>query len=135
MGLIFGFGFIYKQYCNKYLYNCIGFVSRVEKVGGQRTSSAENAYGLEIACKDIRSLRFSLSKTDSAHPRKEICETLRLFSFPISHNSRHFAFDFNEKYPVDGWAVYDPVSELKRLGVNGHCWRISRINEQYELWK
>ncbi len=49
----------------------LGFVSRVEKVGGQR-SSGENAYGLEIVCKDIRSLRFRLNKSDAQNPRKDI---------------------------------------------------------------
>ena len=53
----------------------LGFVSRVEKVGGQR-STGENAYGLEIFCKDIRSLRFGLSKSEG-HPRKDIFETVR----------------------------------------------------------
>ena len=53
----------------------LGFVSRVEKVGGQR-SSGENAYGLEVFCKDIRSLRFALSKSEG-HPRKDIFETVR----------------------------------------------------------
>ena len=58
----------------------LGFVSRVEKVGGQR-SAGENAYGLEIFCKDIRSLRFALNKLDAAnhHPRKDIFETIRLY--------------------------------------------------------
>ena len=57
----------------------LGFVSRVEKVGGQR-SSGENAYGLEIFCKDIRSLRFSLSKTEG-HARKDIFETVKISHF------------------------------------------------------
>ena len=77
----------------------LGFVSRVEKVGGQRTS-AENAYGLEIFCKDIRSLRFALNKMDAAnhHPRKDIFETIRLFSFPHTYNKPMFAFEFQDKY-------------------------------------
>ena len=53
----------------------LGFITRIEKVGGQRTSNAENAYGLEIYCKDIRNLRFALSKVDSQ--RKDIYETVR----------------------------------------------------------
>ncbi len=53
----------------------LGLISRVEKVGGQRLSSAENAYGLEITCKDIRSLRFALSKAEG-QPRKDIFETV-----------------------------------------------------------
>ncbi len=52
----------------------LGFVNRVEKVGGQR-SSGENAYGLEIFCKDIRSLRFSLSKSEG-RPRRDVFETV-----------------------------------------------------------
>jgi len=58
----------------------LGFVSRVEKVGGQRTSTGENAYGLEIFCKDIRSLKFALSKSDG-HPRKDVFDTVRLTSW------------------------------------------------------
>ena len=54
----------------------LGFVSRVEKVGGQR-SSGDSAYGLEIYCKDIRSLRFRLNKSDSQHSRKDIFEMVR----------------------------------------------------------
>ena len=56
----------------------LGFVSRIEKVGGQRMTSGENAYGLEIYCKDIRSLRFALSKVDG-HPRKDIFEMVRKY--------------------------------------------------------
>ena len=40
----------------------LGFVARVEKVGGARTPG--DNYGLEIFCKDIRNLRFALSKVD-----------------------------------------------------------------------
>lgn len=66
---------LYFQDCPLILDVPLGFVSRVEKVGGQRTSSGENAYGLEITCKDIRSLRFALSKIDG-HPRKDIFGTV-----------------------------------------------------------
>ena len=56
----------------------LGFVSRVEKVGGQRTAG-DSAYGLEVYCKDIRSLRFRLNKTDGQHSRKDIFEMVREF--------------------------------------------------------
>jgi myotubularin-related protein 1/2 len=55
----------------------LGFVSRVDKVGGQR-SLGDNAYGLEIFCKDIRSLRFRLNKSDGQHPRKDIFEMVNI---------------------------------------------------------
>ncbi len=135
----------------------LGFVSRVEKVGGQRTSG-ENAYGLEIYCKDIRSLRFALSKSvqEGHSSRKDIFETvrqyvekvnilfpltygtsfqLRQYSFPLSWDSQLFAFHFRDRYPggVDGWSVYDPVAELRRQGLPNESWKISRANEGYEL--
>jgi hypothetical protein len=70
----------------------LGFISRVEKVGGQRISSgSENAYGIEIVSKDIRTLRFALSKVDG-HPRKNVFDTLRLYAFPLSNNFPIFAF-------------------------------------------
>ncbi|CAB4064923.1 MTMR1_2 [Lepeophtheirus salmonis] len=96
----------------------LGFAARVEKVGGQRTAR-EGAYGLEIACKDIRSLRFALSKTD---PRKDVFETLRR----KFNEGRDYRFD-------DGWRVYDPVSEYRRQGLPNEAWKISRINENYEI--
>ena len=114
----------------------LGFISRVEKVGGQR-STGENAYGIEIFCKDIRTHRFALNKLDAAShpPRKDIFETLRLFSFPLSYNCPLFAFQFQERYSehINGWKVYDPISEYKRQGLPNESWRITRINDKYEL--
>jgi GRAM domain. len=53
----------------------LGCVSRIEKVGRQRTSmAAELAYGLDIVCKDIRSLRFAFNKIENK--RKDIFETV-----------------------------------------------------------
>eukprot|EP00096_Caligus_rogercresseyi_P011326 TRINITY_DN4420_c0_g1_i1.p1 TRINITY_DN4420_c0_g1~~TRINITY_DN4420_c0_g1_i1.p1 ORF type:complete len:635 (+),score=233.83 TRINITY_DN4420_c0_g1_i1:154-2058(+) len=115
----------------------LGFAARVEKVGGQRTAR-EGAYGLEIACKDIRSLRFALSKTD---PRKDVFETLRRKCFPFSYEPEGgglFAFQYkvNEgrDYRMDdGWRVYDPVSEYRRQGLPNEAWTISNINDNYEI--
>lgn len=114
----------------------LGFVSRVEKVGGQR-STGENAYGLEIFCKDIRSLRFALNKLDAANhpPRKDIFETLRLYSFPLSYNCPLFAFQYQDRYPdpISGWRTYDAMSEYKRQGLPNETWRLTRCNDKYEL--
>ena len=114
----------------------LGFVSRVEKVGGQR-SSGENAYGLEIYCKDIRSLRFALNKLDAAShpPRKDIFETLRIFSFPLSSNCPLFAYQYLDRYPdhMNGWKAYEATSEYKRQGIPNESWRITKINDKYEL--
>ena len=112
----------------------LSFISRVEKVGGQRTSAGENAYGIEIVCKDVRTLRFALSKVDGL-PRKNVFDTLKMFAFPISNNFPLFAFQFTDRYPdpCDGWKVYDPVAEYKRLGLPNESWRLSRINDKYDF--
>ena len=140
----------------------LGFISNITKMGGQR-STEENAYGLEIVCKDIRSLRFAMSKkfqddamvhggshhminatgAKGVSSRKDIFQTLRRFSFPNSNHIPMFAFQFEEKYPVglsggkpsgvNGWKIYDPVPEFKRQGVPNESWRITRINKEYDL--
>eukprot|EP00092_Neocalanus_flemingeri_P006263 GFUD01006737.1.p1 GENE.GFUD01006737.1~~GFUD01006737.1.p1 ORF type:complete len:639 (-),score=187.44 GFUD01006737.1:255-2171(-) len=108
----------------------LGFVSRVDKVGGARTPG--DNYGLEIFCKDIRNLRFALSKVDG-HPRKDIFESLTANAFPLSHSGELFAYTYREKYPVNGWSVYDQTEELRRLGLPNESWAISRANEKYQL--
>lgn len=56
-----------------------------------------------------------------------------MHTFPLSHNSLLFAFQYQDKHKGDGWNVYDPVEELKRQGLPNDSWTISRINERYEI--
>jgi myotubularin-related protein 1/2 len=58
---------------------------------------------------------------------------LRQHSFPLSYDLPPFAFVFKDRYPVEGWNVYNPVSELKRLGLPNESWKISKINDQYQI--
>ena len=113
----------------------LGFVSRVDKVGGARTPG--DNYGLEIFCKDIRNLRFALTKADQGgHPRRPIFEALTANAFPLSHDSQLFAFTYKEQCgssSANGWTVYDQTEELKRLGLPNESWTISKINEKYQL--
>lgn len=108
----------------------LGFVSKVDKVGGARTPG--DNYGLEIFCKDIRNLRFALNKVDG-HPRRDIFESLQANAFPLSNGGELFAFTFKEQYPGNGWSVYDATEELRRLGLPNESWTISRINEKYQI--
>ncbi|KAJ8920453.1 hypothetical protein NQ315_005321 [Exocentrus adspersus] len=108
----------------------LGVVSRIEKVGGA-SSRGENAYGIEVFCKDMRNLRFAHKQEN--HSRRNVFEKLQTFAFPLSHKSKLFAFDYSETFPENGWVVYEPIAELKRMGVNNDMWKISKINEQYEI--
>ncbi|XP_050081944.1 myotubularin-related protein 2 [Anopheles aquasalis] len=111
----------------------LGAVSRIEKVGGV-SSRGENSYGIDIFCKDMRNLRFAHKQEN--HSRRTVFEKLQLFAFPLANDGKLFAFNCREKFTEDGWSVYEPVAELRRMGVNSannDTWRITRINELYEI--
>ncbi|XP_014341513.1 myotubularin isoform X2 [Latimeria chalumnae] len=108
----------------------LGVISRIEKKGGA-SSRGENSYGLDITCKDMRNLRFALKQ--EGHSRRDIFEILTKHAFPLSHNMPLFAFLNEEKFPEDGWKVYDPISEFRRQGLPNQQWRVTFINEKYDL--
>ncbi|ERL84804.1 hypothetical protein D910_02229 [Dendroctonus ponderosae] len=108
----------------------LGVVSRIEKVGGA-SSRGENAYGIEIFCKDMRNLRFAHKQEN--HSRRTVFEKLQRFAFPLSCKLKLFAFENQEVFSENGWAVYEPIAELKRMGVNNDMWKITKINEHYTI--
>ncbi|XP_056156352.1 myotubularin [Lampris incognitus] len=108
----------------------LGAISRVEKMGGA-SSRGENSYGLDIACKDMRNLRFALKQ--EGHSRRDIFEILFRYAFPLSHRQPLFAYLSQEKYEENGWDVYKPIEEFRRQGLPNEKWRITFINKNYEL--
>ncbi|GJQ85841.1 hypothetical protein Trydic_g15304 [Trypoxylus dichotomus] len=115
---------------NKVIDVPLGVVSRIEKVGGA-SSKGENAYGIEIFCKDMRNLRFAHKQEN--HSRRDVFEKLHQHAFPLSNKLKLFAFDYTESFPENGWAVYEPIAELKRMGINNDMWKITKINENYDI--
>lgn len=106
----------------------LGVVSRVEKVGGIR-SSGENSYGIEIFCKDMRNLRFAHKQEN--HARRQLFEKITQFAFPLNNKMTLFAHEYEGTFKENGWDVYDAVAELKRQGLPNDSWKISKINENY----
>lgn len=94
----------------------LGVVSRIEKVGGA-SSRGENAYGIEVFCKDMRNLRFAHKQEN--HSRRNVFEKLHQFAFPLSGKLQLFAFEYSEQFPENGWQVYEPIAELKRMVTSG----------------
>ncbi|XP_036017905.1 myotubularin-related protein 1 isoform X5 [Mus musculus] len=88
----------------------LGVISRVEKIGAQ--SHGDNSCGIEIVCKDMRNLRLAYKQEEQR--KLGIFENLNKHAFPLSNGQVLFAFNYKEKFPVNGWKVYDPVSEYKR---------------------
>uniref|UniRef100_A0A674KJK8 phosphatidylinositol-3,5-bisphosphate 3-phosphatase n=1 Tax=Terrapene triunguis TaxID=2587831 RepID=A0A674KJK8_9SAUR len=107
----------------------LGVISRVEKIGVQ--SHGDNSCGIEIVCKDMRNLRLAYKQEEQS--RLEIFENLVTQAFPLSNGLPLFAFSYKEKFPVNGWKVYDPIAEYKRQGLPNESWKISKINSTYEL--
>eukprot|EP00112_Aurelia_sp_Birch-Aquarium-sp1_P025334 Seg837.12 transcript_id=Seg837.12/GoldUCD/mRNA.D3Y31 product="Myotubularin-related protein 2" protein_id=Seg837.12/GoldUCD/D3Y31 len=105
-------------------------VVKVEKIGAS-TKNAERAYGLEITCKDMRSMKFALKQENSS--RKKIYDAIQTHAFPSSSGLNFFAFDYREEFKVNGWEVYDADREYKRLGLPTDCWRITEVNRDYKL--
>ena len=108
----------------------LGVVSRIEKMGGA-SSRGENSYGIELICKDLRNLRFAHKQEN--HSRRNVFEKLQQHAFPLSHRMGLFAFEFKEEYPENGWTMYEPVAELKRQGLPNESWRITKLNENYDI--
>lgn len=92
----------------------LGVVSRIEKVGGA-SSRGENSYGIDITCKDLRNLRFA--HKPEGHSRRTVFGKLQNFAFPIAHNEQIFAFHYHEIFAEDGWSVYEPIAEFRRMGL------------------
>ncbi|XP_073399703.1 myotubularin isoform X3 [Dendrobates tinctorius] len=108
----------------------LGVIARIEKMGGA-SSRGENAYGLDVTCKDMRNLRFALKQ--ETHSRKQIFEDLTKHAFPLSHGSQLFAFVSEERFPTNGWDLYDPVKEFYRQGLPNDNWRLTFMNQKYEF--
>ncbi|XP_051506827.1 myotubularin-related protein 1-like isoform X2 [Myxocyprinus asiaticus] len=107
----------------------LGAISRLETISVQ--SHGEDTSGMEIVCKDMRSPRFAYKKEEQS--KLEIMETLTKHAFPLSNDLPLFAFQYKEEFPEDGWKVYDPMAEYKRMGLPNESWTISKNNSNYEV--
>ncbi|XP_075054862.1 phosphatidylinositol-3,5-bisphosphate 3-phosphatase MTMR2 [Mixophyes fleayi] len=108
----------------------LGVISRIEKIGGAAVHG-ENSHGVEIVCKDMRNMRFAYKQ--DGRTRKTVFESLMVYAFPLNHSLPLFAFEYKEVFSNDGWKVYDPITEYRRQGVPNESWRMTRLNDRYEL--
>uniref|UniRef100_A0A1X7SQ88 Myotubularin phosphatase domain-containing protein n=1 Tax=Amphimedon queenslandica TaxID=400682 RepID=A0A1X7SQ88_AMPQE len=113
----------------------LGVITHVEKIGRSRQKGDNVIYGLDVHCKDMRTLRFAFAHNQESHGRRGMYDRLQIVAFPCSYGKNVYAFHFRGDYPDDGWEVYDPEAELKRMGVgnDGVPWRICHLNKNYEL--
>eukprot|EP00794_Sanderia_malayensis_P006847 gene6847-7616_t len=105
-------------------------ITRIEKIGAS-TKNVDRGYGLEITCKDMRSLKFTLKPENSS--RKKIFDAVQSYAFPLSSGMKFFAFELREEFRVNGWDIYDPRREYTRQGLPTDCWRLTDVNRDYSF--
>uniref|UniRef100_A0A8C7ZFG3 phosphatidylinositol-3,5-bisphosphate 3-phosphatase n=1 Tax=Oryzias sinensis TaxID=183150 RepID=A0A8C7ZFG3_9TELE len=103
----------------------LGVVRRVEIYRTHRDVS------YDIICKDTRNLRFLQKYPEET--KKSIFEVMTKFAFPVSNGLQLFAFHYQQVFPENGWKVYDALAEYKRQGIPNESWRITKVNDHYEL--
>ena len=107
----------------------LGCVNHVEKVGGKR-SRGEYAYGLEILCKDFRSVMLALKLT-TEYSRNDIANTICKLAFVFNNPTvQFFAFTYKPVYPglyESGWDLADIRKDYERLNVESTKWRFTEV--------
>eukprot|EP00039_Didymoeca_costata_P013860 m.217451 g.217451 ORF g.217451 m.217451 type:complete len:551 (+) comp15886_c0_seq2:93-1745(+) len=111
----------------------LGSISKIEKVG-RKGSKKENSYGFEVYTKNYRQYRFIYNPTKQS--RKKLVECLRSLSFYNENEGVPFAFQHGQPTSFinkQSWSIYDFKKEMSRLGVPNQQWRITEINQNFEI--
>ena len=115
----------------------------MEKVRSKREAELRGAqfYDLEIVSKDVRTLRFRMSKIGNrlsmmsqspATGSSDIVESIRAMAFP--QPGKEFVWAYGETFSENGWQIYDPAQEYKRQGIDKSTgWQVTKFNEQYNI--
>ena len=75
---------------------------------------------LDITTKDFREIKYIFSAAEQTISGEKVYQSIQVFAFP-KKESLYFAFSHNPAMPtstVDGWDLYDDVTEYKRMGLN-----------------
>eukprot|EP00730_Choanoeca_flexa_P003421 TRINITY_DN11408_c0_g1_i3.p1 TRINITY_DN11408_c0_g1~~TRINITY_DN11408_c0_g1_i3.p1 ORF type:complete len:582 (+),score=117.50 TRINITY_DN11408_c0_g1_i3:2-1747(+) len=117
----------------------LGMIEKIEKIGGH-SNKGEHKYGLEITCRDLRSLFFAHPRDN--HSRRPVYELISKLAFPYTTESLVYAFKYNGRRDsayrqgdevTEGWQLFSMRKEFERMGVNPSQWRVSDINKDYRL--
>eukprot|EP00742_Colponemidia_sp_Colp-10_P006387 GILJ01006845.1.p1 GENE.GILJ01006845.1~~GILJ01006845.1.p1 ORF type:complete len:991 (-),score=153.71 GILJ01006845.1:214-3186(-) len=117
-----------------FFYLPLSAIARVEKGGSQRNLAL---FVVELHSKDNRLLKFGFNPND--HAQKKVIDVLTNYVFPFKIE---YVFAFYHTQAVspsmDGWNLYDAVTEFERLGVsadsrNNGLFRVTRLNQTYQL--
>lgn len=111
---------------DEHIYLPYQMIYKIETVGKKH---------LSVHCKDFRTLYFSFRETDSSI--SQFMNSVRVY-LPNRYEDS-FAFRFASEYQklvelsTNGWKIYNAKKELERILNNDPQWRISSLNQNYEL--
>lgn len=109
----------------------LGFIHRVEKLYNNQINEFA---GILVYCKNGR--KFNILKTENDKNFEQyVYNYLVRYSFPLSNGLNFFAFSYKPKLENNnGWYVYDPEKEYKRMGVNETSkWFVCKFNSEFKL--
>lgn len=91
---------------------------------------------IRVRCRDFTYAAFHFLSERQA---QDVFETIRNLTCRLSRLEQLYAFTYQPQGPekhVNGWTIYNPMQEWRRLGVGSKGankgWRISQINSYYE---
>ncbi|KAI9758356.1 MAG: 40S ribosomal protein S3 [Chaenotheca gracillima] len=99
--------------------------------------SSALASSIRLRCRDFTFLTFHFHGDREAN---DVFESIRALTCRLGRIEKLYAFSYRPQYPekdVNGWTLYDPRQEWKRLGVSDkgteNGWRLTGINEDYKF--
>eukprot|EP01119_Soliformovum_irregulare_P023038 TRINITY_DN7984_c1_g2_i2.p1 TRINITY_DN7984_c1_g2~~TRINITY_DN7984_c1_g2_i2.p1 ORF type:complete len:921 (-),score=249.32 TRINITY_DN7984_c1_g2_i2:88-2850(-) len=105
-------------------------ISRTKKIGG-KTDKIQ--YSLKIFCKNL--LQVHLGFRRIRHERKKFLKNISELGIPSSV-AELFAFQYRpplRNVKLEGWELYNPMDDYRRVGLPDSQWRISQANSEFQL--
>jgi myotubularin-related protein 1/2 len=91
----------------------------------------EDSYGIRIVCKDLRTLRFIHKK--EKHNRRALYDSIIVNAFPNTNKKPFFAELYKENFQNNGWELFDPVKEFRRMNIPNEVWSLTDMNKDYSF--
>jgi myotubularin-related protein 1/2 len=108
-----------------------GFANNLDPRAAPRAIRGDDSYGIKVICKDLRTLKFKHQK--EKHNRRALYDSLVANAFPNTNNKPFFAELYKEPFKNEGWKLFDPVKEFKRMNVPNALWEITDLNKEYNF--
>ena len=100
-------------------------------------SASRQRSSIRLRCRDFTFVCFYFKAESQA---RDVYDSLRAWTCQLGQIEKLYAFNYQPQSPekdMDGWHIYDPGREWRRMGVgtvdSKANWRISQINQDYAV--